>query len=107
MTTDWAPDVLARLRSRFTDSDGIGRWMARCATDREFCRWVATLGLDLTEAEASTVDAVVEAGAVDVCVLVPVEEYEALAALRASVAIDRLDHGPGPHVRPYRSKVPA
>jgi hypothetical protein len=102
MTSDWAPDVLARLRGRLTDSDGIGRWMGRSSTDREFCRWVSTLGIGLTEIEASTVAEVVAAGAVDVCVLVPVEEYR---ALRLSVAMEKLDRPGGPHVRPYGAEI--
>jgi hypothetical protein len=81
--------------------------MARCSTDREFCRWVSTLGLDLTDIEADVIGAVIDARAVSEseCVLVPVEEYEVLCALQLSAALEKLDRGPGPHVQPRRALV--
>jgi hypothetical protein len=101
MSADWAPDVIERLRGRITgkecEPDGITRWMARCSTDREFCRWLSMLEFDLTETEAAVVAAVVDAGAVDTVLLISAEEYH---ALRLTAAVARLESD-GPHVRPY------
>jgi hypothetical protein len=105
MTSDWAPDVIERLRGRITgkqcEPDGITRWMARGSTDREFCRWVSMLGLDLTEIEASVVAAVVDAAAVETLLLVSAEEYHALR-LTAAMAQSESD---GPHVQPYECEA--
>jgi hypothetical protein len=94
MTVPWAPDVIERLRSRYRDRDDVARWMARCATDREFCRWLLFIAdAPLTADERVICAAVTEARPpeLDGDVL-PLDE------LQRAVAVGALDRDT-PHLR--------